>query len=399
MHNTVRTEWGSSQRIFPRRPAVRCSACCLFLIRVQTHEGYAVTLWPVLSRIVWPGLLALGLAGCDWLTPSVDAVPVQWYEPVQALVVAHDTGRVRALREVEIQPNESGRVQWHLPVGARVAAGDVLVRLQPDKVDLAREHAEAALAVARDQSRRTQGALAEARDSLIQAKTPEQIKQARMQLGLAQAAERDQQLALARAELALKAAGQALARTLLLAPFAGMVSDIYAGVGEKVSPALPLISLADAASLRVAVEFPLNPQLSVGLPCLLILDAHPDERLLGEIVNMTPLGASPRVSVDVQVPAHAAWPVDSPVKVQCLQRRPHIDEWRSRLVAPKHALRGEGRHRQLWKVTQNHVQRVEVEAGATHGDWVEVQGALRAGDRVVLAPSAKLTDGASVRLR
>lgn len=358
-----------------------------------------MTLWPVLSRIVWPGLLALGLAGCDWLTPSVDTVPVQWYEPVQALVVAHDTGRVRALREVEIQPNESGRVQWHLPVGARVAAGDVLVRLQPDKVDLAREHAEAALAVARDQSRRTQGALAEARDSLIQAKTPEQIKQARMQLGLAQAAERDQQLALARAELALKAAGQALARTLLLAPFAGMVSDIYAGVGEKVSPALPLISLADAASLRVAVDFPLNPQLSVGLPCLLILDAHPDERLLGEIVNMTPLGASPRVSVDVQVPAHAAWPVDSPVKVQCLQRRPHIDEWRSRLVAPKHALRGEGRHRQLWKVTQNHVQRVEVEAGATHGDWVEVQGALHAGDRVVLAPSAKLTDGASVRLR
>ena len=132
-----------------------------------------MTLWPVLSRIVWPGLLALGLAGCDWLTPSVDTVPVQWYEPVQALVVAHDTGRVRALREVEIQPNESGRVQWHLPVGARVAAGDVLVRLQPDKVDLAREHAEAALAVARDQSRRTQGALAEARDSLIQAKTPD----------------------------------------------------------------------------------------------------------------------------------------------------------------------------------------------------------------------------------
>ena len=37
-------------------------------------------------------MLALGLAGCDWLTPSVDTVPVQWYEPVQALVVAHDTG-------------------------------------------------------------------------------------------------------------------------------------------------------------------------------------------------------------------------------------------------------------------------------------------------------------------
>ena len=42
------------------------------------------------------------------------------------------------------------------------------------------------------------------------------------------------------------------------------------------------------------------------------------------------------------------------------------------------------------------VERRAVKVGGTDGDRVEVLGALRAGDRVVVSPSAELTDRAKV---
>ena len=107
----------------------------------------------------------------------------------------------------------------------------------------------------RDQSRRTQGALAEARDSLIQAKTPEQIKQARMQLGLAQAAERDQQLAWHVPNWHSRQLDRRLGLYPVAAPFAGMVSDIYARVGDKVSPAFTVDQPGRCSQPARAVSF------------------------------------------------------------------------------------------------------------------------------------------------
>lgn len=368
-------------------------------VDAPTHEGSTVTLWPVLSRVVWPGLLALGLAGCNWST-QVDTAQVRAYEPVEALVVARDQGRVRALRQLDIQPAEAGRLQWRLPVGARVAPGDVLVRLRPDEVEAARVHAEAALEAAREQAQRTRNALVEARESLALAQNPEQIRQARAQIEQAQMAERAQLAALARAEGALGEAGQALVRTLLLAPFAGVVSAVHGEIGDKLSPALPVITLADADSLRVGADFTTSTGLSLHQPCLLTRMSPSTERLMGELLILTPSGNSSRVTADVRVPKHAAWPLGTPVQIACLSRRPTLDEWRPRLTVPRHALRGEGSRRKVWKVAANHrVQQLTVTVGIQHGEWVEVQGPLRAGDRVVLMPAETLTEGSEVRLR
>ena len=161
-----------------------------------------------------------------------------------------------------------------------------------------------------------------------------------------------------------------------------MVNDYLCQVGEKVSPAPPLIKPGRAASLRVAVGFPLNPHsFPVGLPCLLILDARPDESVCwakSSIYDAT--GRLPRVSVDVRC-HYAAWPVDGPVKV-CLQRHLPLDG--AAVGRPKHALRGEPSSSAV-EGPQNHVQRVEVETGATHGVGA-VQGIARRRS-VVLAPS------------
>lgn len=359
-----------------------------------------MTLWSVLSRMICLGLLVCaGLAACDWLGPQVETAQVRTYEPVEALVVAQDEGQVRALRQLDIQSAESGRLQWRLPVGARVAAGEVLLRLRPDEVEAAREHARAALLAAREQARRTETALLEARESLALAQNPEQARQARVQLEQAQRAQRAQMAALGRAEVALGEAGQALARTLVLAPFAGVVSAVYGEVGDRLSPVLPVITLADADSLRVGADFAASTALSLHQPCLLTRIGPSAERLMGELLVLTPSGNSAHVTADVRVPKHAAWPLGTRVQIACLSRRPTVDEWRVRLVVPRHALHGEGLRRTIWKVSNNRVQRLTVTVGAVHGDWVEAQGGLRAGDRVVLLPATDLVDGAEVRVR
>ena len=75
-----------------------------------------------------------------------------------------------------------------------------------------------------------------------------------------------------------------------------------------------------------------------------------------------------------------------------------IDEWRSRLVAPaclcaeKAVIVSCGRSRKT-------MCSVEVEAGATHGDWVEVHEHCTQAIEVLAPLPPSWTDGAPVRLR
>lgn len=357
-------------------------------------------LWPVFSRWVRLGLtVCCGLAGCGQDAP-VNTDRVRAYAPVDALVVARGTGRIHAVHQAGVSPATTGRLQWRLPVGARVAAGEVLARLRPDPVEAAHAHAEAALATARDQARHTQAVLASARASLAQARDADGERQARVQLEQALATERAQMATLARAEQALAEAGQALARTVLRAPFAGIVSQVHGDIGDHVSPALPVVSLADADSLRVDAQFvAAHGSVRLHQPCLLTRVGPPAERLAGELLTLTSSPSAGDVRADARVPGNAGWPLGAAVEVACLSRAPAADEWRTRLIVPRDALRGEGARRLLWKVEQGRVRRLEVTVGAVHGAWVEVRGELRVGDPVVLAPPADLADGAPVRLR
>ncbi|RMD60641.1 MAG: efflux RND transporter periplasmic adaptor subunit [Alphaproteobacteria bacterium] len=164
--------------------------------------------------------------------PSV-RVRTQSAEPRIARLMVR--GQTEAVRKIEVRAEINGRIS-EIPVakGARVARGDVLVRLRKE-----------------DRPAR----LAEARAMLEQARVEYEAAQRLSEKGFraqTQLAARKTALETAKAEVA--AAELALARTVIRAPFAGVVGDRIAEIGEYVKSGDPVIRLIDLDPILAVVQ-------------------------------------------------------------------------------------------------------------------------------------------------
>lgn len=220
-------------------------------------------------------------------------VAVDTLTPGAATPVITAYGEVRSRRTVEIRAARGGRVAEVAPAfrdGGRVAAGEVLVRLDPAdaraavqtaRADLAqaqaeRREAETRLELARADlaaARRTRDlradALARQRDLAARGATAgSAVDDAEIALASAEQAVVSRRQALAQAEAALELAGIAverrrialaeaerrLADTTIAAPFDGLVSEAALTPGAVVSANERLGTLIDPEALEVAVR-------------------------------------------------------------------------------------------------------------------------------------------------
>ena len=166
----------------------------------------------------------------------------------------------------------------------------------------------------------------ERKDDLDQAKEEYDIAVTRLQLSLAlQAAEksRDQARAdwekyrngppadellqmvknLNSAKAGLEAVHATLDSLILVAPFSGMVSDVYVRPGEWAVPGAPALTLADLSQLHIETT-DLNEidmiQIAVGDPVQVSFDALPEAPLLGRVAYIASQ-ASPGSGVNYRV--------------------------------------------------------------------------------------------------
>ncbi|MCP4544022.1 MAG: efflux RND transporter periplasmic adaptor subunit [Chloroflexi bacterium] len=96
------------------------------------------------------------------------------------------------------------------------------------------------------------------------------------------------------AELALESVSRNLEMAALVAPFDGVVLDVRANLGEKVSPGADLALLADLTSLEAEMEVIEEdlPLVQVGQPAELYFDALPDVLIQGQVARIVPLRIS-----------------------------------------------------------------------------------------------------------
>lgn len=245
-------------------------------------RGWAAVLW-----------LAGGLG--IWLArPAPLAEPILW----QA------SGQLGELRTVTLLANSAGRVQWlGGPVGARVAAGEVLARLHSARLEQAQQQAEAALAHARIGQDKARTELDLASSKLTQARaqlrhsasTRAGLAQAEAQLQQAQASEQAGQMAIDQAETAVQDAVRALNATLVRAPWAGWVQQRQGQLGGDIPPAASeaqraLFSLVDAASLQLRVSLSASElaHAQLGQACTVQFAALPGQIFAGEVLRMQP---------------------------------------------------------------------------------------------------------------
>jgi HlyD family secretion protein len=224
---------------------------------------------------------------------------------VEASVANTRTGTIEACRRSHLAPAVGGKVA-RLPVkeGDRVEAGHVLLEIWHDDLD-----AQVQLAL-------SEAAAAQARADetcLLAAMT---AREAQRQLGLrekaltseeaadraatdAKAREAACRAARAGAEVSrarIAVAKAEVARTLLKAPFAGVVAKVNAELGEFVTPSPPGIPTPPAIDLIddrcLYVSAPIDevdaPSIRVNMDACVSLDAFPKRRCHGRVRRVAP---------------------------------------------------------------------------------------------------------------
>jgi RND family efflux transporter MFP subunit len=212
-------------------------------------------------RSAAPLLALLALAAClaEGTTPPPPAAQSEAPRPVQVAEVRFApavetrayTGVVRARREADVGFRAAGRIVERLSdVGARVAAGQALARLDPADLALSLRAAEAELASAEAQSRQAAAEAARSRVLLASGHVAQAYDDGR-QATARSAAER---VSAARAQLQL--ARNRLDYAVLRAPTDGVVTALLAEAGQVVAEGQPVLRLANPEERELVVQVP-----------------------------------------------------------------------------------------------------------------------------------------------
>jgi RND family efflux transporter MFP subunit len=215
-------------------------------------------------------------------------VPVQVETASQRPVVKQIevTGTVTSPRTAVLSTAVAGLVaELAIDEGDRVDTGDALLRLDAELAQLALERALA-------EARQREISAADARRRFVEAEeVGTQRGIARTQIESLRAEVSSDQAALAASQAAAREQQAIVERHTLKAPFAGVISERYAELGEWVNPGDGLLELVATDNLRF--DFRVGQEnyaaLSPETPVEITLDALPERSIPGYVDTIVPV--------------------------------------------------------------------------------------------------------------
>jgi RND family efflux transporter MFP subunit len=383
---------------------------------------------PRTRRRIWlwiVGAVLLAAAGAAAFTLriggaiTVETAAVTAAYPAQALTLLNATGYVVAQRKAAVASKATGRLEWlGVMEGSRVRSGEVIARLENRDVAAQREQAEANVKVA---AANIEQAMAEMRESEQNFRRTRDLAAKNFISGAAldtaiarfdkaSAAVRSAEAAHAVAQANFKAADVAYDQTLIRAPFDGIVLTKNANVGDNITPFSQaaetkgaVVTIADMATLEVEADVAESSlgKIRVGQPCEIQLDAVPEQRFPGVIQRIVPTVDRAKATVMVKVRFlerdERVLP-DMSAKVAFLERALTAAERVPFPAAPKQAVSARDGATHVYIVRDGVAVRVAVTGNRAVGELTEVTG-VAAGERVIVKPPDKLTDGARVTVK
>jgi len=292
-------------------------------------------------------------------------------------VTIRSVGTARAAESVALTSEVEGRVESiHFEAGNRVAASDVLVRLE------SREE-RAAVSEAQARVRRASADLERER----QLSQPKVVSESRLdqlaaELGVAQGQ--------------LEAARARLHNHTLRAPFAGRIGLRDVSPGAYVGTGTTIATLVDLDPIRLRFSVPdgVVGYLRPGLGVEARTDAYPQRLFAGDVAAVdTAFEVETR---SLMVEAHLPNPDGALRPGMLLNVELIIDRRRDALVVPEAALVLRGDESYVYRVSDGTARRVAVRTGQRRAGLVEIRAGLAAGDRVVLRGVQKVQDGVPV---
>lgn len=247
-----------------------------------------------LSYIIIPLIIGAGAYGWYWKQAHPEAVSVDVIAVekgvIESTVANTRAGTVMACRRAQMSPSIGGQISA-LPKkeGEFVKQGDVLLRIWNQDLQANVDHIKQTIIVARDTAKasclaaNTAERSADRARQLIRSNTisKESYDQtfSQAQVSVAQCQTANDSIAVAQANLKLAEAN--LSRTVLLAPFDGVIAKINGELNEYVTPSPPGILTEPVIDLIepncFLVEVPIDevdaPKVKVGLSARITLDA------------------------------------------------------------------------------------------------------------------------------
>lgn len=303
-------------------------------------------------------------------------------------------GTLEAERQAAIRAEVAGAiVALRVEPGQQVAAGAELARLDDAGIRDAYESAEAGVRSAElsaELARRNRARAAE----LVAAGAiaDRDLETADFQLRSTEA-----QLADAKARLA--SAAKQLGKTIVRAPFAGVVSERAARLGDVVQVGTALFTLVDPNSLKYEGTVPVEalPGLEVGMPVHLTVSGAAGEAVTGRVsrINPTVDAATRQVRITVLVPNARGRLLAGLFAEGRVATASH-----ETIVVPSGAVDRRGLRPYVVRVRGGRVERVEVGLGVIDQarERMEVSHGLTAGDTLLLGGPRGLPPGTAVRV-
>ena len=350
---------------------------------------------------------------------TVKAVSVVTAYPSQQFVILNATGYVVAQRKAAVASKATGRLEWlGVAEGSRVRSGEVIARIDAQDVRAQLEQSAASVKVAQSTIDQSDIEVWEAGVSLK--RTRDLVDKgfiSRSALDTATAREMRARGAAqgTRASLAAAKAGQHVAQvavdyTVIRAPFDGVVLTKNANVGDIVTPFSSaadskgaVVTMADMSTLEVEADVSEAnlAKVKVGQPCEIVLDALPDTRFRGAISRMVPTVDRAKATVMTKVRFAELDPRILPemsAKVSFLSQEVTPDQQRPLPAVNPDAIVERSGRTVVFAIRDGRVDEVPVKRGARLGDLAAIEGALKAGDKVVQKPADTLKSGDAVKI-
>lgn len=351
--------------------------------------------------------LALGAAGCGKEPPATTttgsaADSAVWVGKENVVLAERRTlesgpaiaGTLEAERQATIRAELGGAVTALLAEpGQPVAAGAVVARLEDTGIRDSYESARAAVRsaeLAAQLARRNRDRTAEL--AKAGALPDRDLETADLQAQSAEAQLLDAQARLATAE-------KALGKTVLRAPFSGIVSERPVKQGDIVQSGAVLLTLVDPGSLKYEGTVPLESRagLRVGAPVRFRVAGATTDEVTGRVSRINPAvdPATRQIRVTVQVPNRGNTLLAGLFAEGRVATASHDG-----VVAPSRAIDRRGLRPVVLRLKAGRTERVEVTLGLINEaeEQTEVTEGLAPGDTLLVGGAQGLAPGTLVRV-
>jgi HlyD family secretion protein len=209
-------------------------------------------------------------------------------------------------------------------------------------------------------------------DDLLNTPTPEDIAAAEAQVKQDEASLQQAQLQLAQASI--------------VAPFDGIIADVYAQVGQRASTSTDVVALADLSRLNLAVTLAEvdMPKVEAGQQAEITFDAVSSQVFTGTVTEIDLVGTTTSgvvnyaATVSIDNPTDALRPGMNASANIILQQRENV------LLVPNRAVRSVGNAKMVTVVNGEQSSQVSVTLGLSGDTKSEVVDGLHEGDVVVI---------------